>query len=59
MKGALGYFIDLSHSINMQIANHCCTLLLRGDCELLVQMLQLPNIKNTNEQVDILNLIVQ
>lgn len=35
MKGALGEFIDLSHSINMQIANHCCTLL--GDFEMLVQ----------------------
>lgn len=53
MKGALGEFIDLSHSINMQIANHCRTLLRLGDFELLVQMLQLSNIKNTNEQVDI------
>lgn len=35
MKGALGEFIDLSHSINMQIANHCCAL--REDSETLLQ----------------------
>lgn len=46
MKGALGEFIDLSHSINMQIANHCCTLL--GDFKMLVQT---SNIKDINEQV--------
>lgn len=35
MKCALGEFIDRSHSINMHIANHCCTLL--GGFELFVQ----------------------